>query len=374
MKEILEQTIQLRHELHAYPEVSLKEKETKKRLMNFIKSNSDLTVYDQGDWFYAYYEAGDPSVKTIAFRADFDALPLSENLDCEYSSKNPGVSHKCGHDGHSAALAGLALFVWKNRPKVNIYFIFQHGEEIGMGGYPCAEFLKTTNCEAIYAFHNRSGYPAKAIIYRDGLTQCASKGLTISLQGATAHASQPEDGRNPAFAIAELIDYSKEVANPENFEELVLCTLIHAQIGEKNFGIAAGNASISFTIRANREDDMNQIEDLLKEKAETLAKRDHLQCEYTITDPFPETKNHSVEIDRIKRAAERLRLERIEMEEAWRASEDFGYYTKQIPGAIFYIGNGTDYPQLHTFSYDFPDEIIETALLMYQELIKEWEV
>ena len=142
----------LRHELHAHPELSINERETKRRLMNFIEENTRLAVVDCGKWFYAsrYVEG----TKGIAFRADMDALPMDEFINLPYGSQNPGVAHKCGHDGHCAALCGLALELDKIELTRSVYLIFQHAEETGQGARECAGFLRERSISSIYAFHN----------------------------------------------------------------------------------------------------------------------------------------------------------------------------------------------------------------------------
>ena len=310
----------------------------------------------------------------IAFRADMDALPIPEGdaVPKDHASLHPGVSHKCGHDGHCAALAGFALEVWQKQPSVNVCFLFQHAEETGQGGRECAEFLADTGCTAVYAVHNLSGYPENSIICRRGLTQCASRGLTLYFHGRASHASQPEDGLSPAGVISQMVPYSQSLLHSHIFQEKVLCTVIHMHMGEKDFGIAPGAGEISFTIRANLESDLELLEQLLREKAAGLATADGLTLEYQITDPFPETRNHDSAITVVEQAAKRLGKERIRLPEPWRASEDFGYYTKKCPGAIFYVGNGTDYAPLHSTDYDFNDRILETIVDMYLEILAEY--
>ena len=192
----LEKITDLRHKLHSHAELSLQESETKRILMDFISENTSLEVFDMGDWFYAFKDGqGD---NPIAFRADMDALPIPETIELDYSSQNEGVSHKCGHDGHSAALCGLALELDSMEGTRPVYLIFQHAEEIGVGGKVCSELLQEKDITEVYAFHNRSGYPEGSVVYRRGLAQPASEGLTIKLTGARSHASDPEQGRNPS--------------------------------------------------------------------------------------------------------------------------------------------------------------------------------
>lgn len=366
--------ISLRHLLHANPELSMQEINTRHFLIDFLKKYTRLEIREYGHWFCALYHAPVPSAPMIAFRADMDALPIPEGdaVPKDHASLHPGVSHKCGHDGHCAALAGFALEVWQKQPSVNVCFLFQHAEETGQGGRECAEFLADTGCTAVYAVHNLSGYPENSIICRRGLTQCASRGLTLYFHGQASHASQPEDGLSPAGVISQMVPYSQNLLHSHIFREKVLCTVIHMHMGEKDFGIAPGEGEISFTIRANLESDLELLEQLLREKAAGLAATDGLTLEYQITDPFPETRNHDSAITVVEQAAKRLGIERIRLPEPWRASEDFGYYTKKCPGAIFYVGNGTDYAPLHSTDYDFNDRILETIVDMYLEILAEY--
>lgn len=364
----LEKTIDLRHKLHTCPEPAMQETQTKKILMDFLQKNTKLELTDCGHWFYAFYRSPNPNADTLAFRADFDALPIPETCKLPYLSRNPEFGHKCGHDGHSAALAGFALEINERETDKNICFLFQHAEETGEGAQECVRLLSEKPVSRIFAAHNRSGYPEGSIIYRKGLTQCASKGLTIRFTGQTAHASQPEDGKNPAFAIASLITYVQTLPASDCFEEMVLCTIVHAEIGRKDFGISADRGEVSMTLRANREAELEKLEGLIRKKADSLAGKESLFVEFAIADPFPETRNDDSCIHMVEHAALRLGKPTFTMPQPWRASEDFGYYTKICPGAIFYVGNGEEYPPVHTGDYDFNDRILETIVDMFLEL------
>ena len=200
----LSKIVNLRHELHMHPELSMEEKLTAARIKNFLGRNTNLSIVNRGEWFYAF-KKGKSGETRIAFRADMDALPIAEDEALSYHSKNPGVSHKCGHDGHCAALCGLALELDGRETEADIYLIFQPGEETGSGAVLCRELIKEEGIQRIFAFHNLSGYPEGSIVYRPGLTQPASEGLKICFHGKTSHASAPEDGNNPSEAVANVI-------------------------------------------------------------------------------------------------------------------------------------------------------------------------
>ncbi|MCI8453265.1 MAG: amidohydrolase [Lachnospiraceae bacterium] len=367
-REIVEKITRLRHELHADPELSMQERRTKQRLMEFIKDNTALSVVDCGLWFYAYYPCGQEDAERIAFRADFDALPMEEGLALPYGSKNKGVSHKCGHDGHSAALAGLAMEIDRRGAKRDVYFIFQHAEEIGAGGAACAALLIEKGISRVYAFHNISGYPQGSIVLKEGVAQCTSKGFTVRMTGSPAHASQPKDGKNPAAALARLVLFTEAKASKKEYAGFVLNTVVQVDVGSRNFGIAASDGSVSMTMRADYEADLRRLETAIRAEALRLAGEEGLTVSFSEQDFFPETVNDPGAVAAVRKAAARCGFPVVSMECSFRASEDFGYYLKVCPGAIFYIGNGEAYPPIHTKEYDFNDAVLETAAELFAAL------
>ena len=373
MNEITEVAVtQLRHELHHHPELSLHEDWTKKHLMDFIRTYTDFEAEDRGAWFYAVRHAAekDKAKDPIAFRADFDALPIRETSGVSYASACDGRSHACGHDGHSAALCGLAMELTRKLLHRDVYLIFQYGEEIGAGGKECAKLIGEKGISEVYAFHNLSGYPEGAVVVREGLTQPASRGLTIHLEGKTSHASNPEQGRNPSLAIAELVVYLNTLLSKPH-KGMVLGTVVNIDVGTKDFGVSAGSGELSVTLRAEYEDELDALEKDMRDQTEILCGQYGLTPSYVIADPFPETKNDPECLAKVRRAAAGLGLPVIEMKELWRASEDFGYYTKACPGAIFYLGNGETYAPLHTSGYDFNDSNLGRALDMVRAILDE---
>lgn len=361
-KENLRKITKLRRELHAHPELSLHEGWTKRRLMDFIEEETTGAVVDCGRWFYAarYVEG----TQGVAFRADMDALPLPETRNLPWGSQFPGVSHKCGHDGHCAVLCGLALELERLNCPRSIYLIFQHAEEIGRGGQECSELLEERDIAEVYAFHNRSGWPEGTLVLHPGLCQYASRGLTVWMTGHPSHASEPERGKNPVFALAALTSHI------EGLSGNVLCSIVNLRVGKKDFGISPGEGEISMTIRGESEAEVDAFEAQVRERAQELATAQGLTVNFQVSDPFPETISDGACVQRAERAARRLGKVPVSMT-PWRASEDFGWYTRRRPGAILYLGNGTDWPDLHTLDYDFNDAILEPAVDLFLEIYKE---
>ncbi|MBR2743391.1 MAG: amidohydrolase [Clostridia bacterium] len=368
MNEIaLKKITELRRALHKHPELSMHEKNTMETLRRFISGNTSLEIIDRGDWFYAYKQGADASAPSAAFRTDTDALPMREAPGLPYASVNEGAAHKCGHDGHCAAMCAVALMLDAASVKRDVYLIFQHAEETGQGGAVCSNLIREKNIGEVYAFHNLSGYPEGHILLRRGLTQPSSEGLTLKLTGRPSHASAPECGINPAMAISRVALYSQALMN-EAHEGAFMCTVVGISAGRGDFGVSPGYGELKITLRAELEHELKAGEEALIQYAREEAEREGLIFESVVSDYFPETKNDPSCADRVARAAKKLGLPVTVMEKMWLASEDFGYYLKECPGAIFYIGNGEDYPPLHTEEYDFNDNLIPLAADIFFEL------
>ena len=391
-KDNLIKITELRHALHRIAELSMKERETARLLRDFLRRNTRFQVVDRGGWFYAVRKgtnfgeqagedqpggsrpgdelpSGDrPGGRRIAFRADMDALPIAEDETLSYHSVNAGVSHKCGHDGHCAALCGLALELDERETDADVYLIFQPGEETGSGAVLCRELIRQEKISRIHAFHNLSGYPEGSVVYRPGLTQPASEGVRLYFAGKASHASAPEDGRNPSELIARVILRAAELSEDQS-AGMMLCTVTGVRLGAGDFGISPGDGELSMTLRAEEESRMKRLEKQILAFAAKEGQQCGIGVSASVHDYFPETRNDDACLTAVVEAAEEQGLTVIRMEQMWRASEDFGWYLKECPGAIFYIGSGEEHPPLHTAEYDFNDRILETAADLFAALV-----
>ena len=361
--------VELRHALHAHPELSNHESWTKAYLIDFLRQNATrLEIIDKGKWFYAAYRAG-AKRPGVAFRADFDAVPVADELDVPYVSTIPGVGHKCGHDGHSASLAALALEVDQKGTDKNVFFLFQHAEETGDGAKICTELFREEQVDEIFGFHNRPGIPLGTVQVLDGTVYCGSEGVILDFKGVPSHASTPELGRNPAYAISDIIQRLPQLQEPGQYQGLVLATIIQVDVGERAFGTQASRGKLLLTIRGEYEEDLRRLQDELEALARERAAACGLGLEISYCDVFPNTVSHPGSNEKIRAVCRELGIPVQEMPGPYRGSEDFGHYTKAIPGAFFEIGSGELCPDLHTVGMDFPDAIIGTAVDIFQGLI-----
>lgn len=338
--------------------------------MDFLRKHTSLELMDQGRWFYALYRSG-ADRRNIAFRAEFDALPIDETIELPYGSQFPGVAHKCGHDGHSACLAGLALEVNKYGANQNVYFVFQHAEETVEGAIECAPLMTEAGIAEVFAYHNVPGLPENLITLIDGTACCGSVGMIIHFKGIPAHASQPEDGRNPCFAIADLIGQIPALTEPSQYKGLVLCTVIGMDAGQEAFGMAASEGRLLLTIRSHFDQDLEELRQSIEHKTGERAAQYGLEYAISFRDRVPATVNHRESTDKIRRAAKRLGLGVLEVDKPIRGSEDFAWFLKQTRGAMCGVGLGVDRAPIHTGQFDFNDAIIPAVVDLFRALLDE---
>lgn len=289
-----------------------------------------------------------------------------------YASENRGVAHKCGHDGHSAALCALAAEIDRHGCRSDILFLFQHAEETGCGAPVCQKMITDEKPDIIFGWHNMPGFPAGSVAVHDGTAAFASRGLVLSFFGKSSHASQPENGHNPARAISKLIIDIPELTAREDHRGIVMATVVCVRIGEEAFGTNAGFGQLMLTIRAEFESELDALDAEICARARAYARQDGItNVEVQYRDSFPETRNTPDAVAAVRKARLECGLPEARWDEPFRSSEDFGCYTKLTSGALFYIGCGTRHAKLHTREYDFNDEIIEPAVDMMFRLAQD---
>lgn len=350
--------IELRQQLHRIAEPSMQEYKTKALLMEFLHEHTGLEVVDCGSWFYALHK-GDGSQGPIAFRADFDAVVCQDGC----------ARHLCGHDGHSAILAGLGLALEGRETTRDAYLIFQPGEETGQGAVLCSQLLVENNIEEVYGMHNLPGFEENTVLLAEGTFACASTGMEISLVGTPAHAAYPEQGKNPALLIAEIIAYLQQlIAVPH--QGIVLGTVIGVELGSRSYGVSAAKGVLRLTLRAEHQDEYDSLINCIKNKALQGAAEQGLECSISFIEPFPATVNAGASVQKLKVAADSLGVKNAFLQEPMRWSEDFGYYLQKTRGAFFGMGCGEQHAGLHTATYEFNDAIIEAAVDLFIKLVE----
>lgn len=369
--------LQLRHQLHQNPELSGQEYQTAQIISQTLRALKPDQIWENigQTGIVALFDSGHTG-PMLLFRAELDALPIQEINDFPYRSINPGISHKCGHDGHSTILIGLAQELAQQRPvKGAVLLLFQPAEETGAGAKAMLEDPSWKNIpkpDLVFALHNLPGSPLGNIILKDGAISASVRSMIIKLQGKTAHAAEPENGHNPALPIAKMLQHFDQLSNNElDRSDFCVITPVHIKVGEKAYGVAAGYGEIHLTIRTWTETQMQVLIRQLKEIIEREVQGQSLQFEIDWTDIFVGNSNDSQAAELVRLAAKQLNYQVEEKIHPLKWGEDFGYFTQRFPGAFMGLGAGENCPALHNPDYDFPDELLDYGVQLFIAIINQ---
>ena len=371
MKKIQE----LRKQLHQHPELSGHETQTAARICSFLEEHTSANLLKGigGEGVAAVFECSD-SGPVLLFRCELDALPIEEPNAFPHRSSVKGVSHKCGHDGHMAIVAGLGLWLeQQDLGQGKVILLFQPAEETGAGAAAVLEdprfrALKPDYC---FALHNLPGEPLHQIIKIDGYFSATVQSVAIYLQGKQSHASEPEKGINPALGLAELVQQLAFCTVPEpEREDFALLTPVHLKLGELAYGISAGSGELHYTLRTWTEEEMERLKKRLLKAVESICHKHQLTYSTDWFDYFPATRNDSRNNSFIEKAAAAKGFDLKERPQPYKFGEDFSWFSREYSSAMFGLGAGTTSPALHHADYDFPDELLETGIRMFAGIVE----
>ncbi|HHX03902.1 MAG TPA: M20/M25/M40 family metallo-hydrolase [Tissierellia bacterium] len=366
---LIDKIVDFRRELHANPEASMKEVQTRRRIKEFLQANAPgIKIVEKDRWLYGLHDEG--AEETYLFRADFDAILHEDG----------STFHGCGHDGHTAILAGLASKLDGETLGRNIVFLFQHAEETGEGAIETVPVIEEAQVDKAFALHGMSGLELGKISFRAGTNFCASTGFLIQMKGLQSHASEPEKGNNPAYlmaALTQLVEPLKEFNgftprtwNGIEFKNLVMATLVYQRLGEKAFGVSPSTAEMGLTLRAYYEAEIDQLIVAIEEFVKTEAEKKGLTVDFEQLERFPETASDEALVEKIQPLMDQWGFRWTLQEEAMRGSEDFGHIAKLVPSIYFLLGLGEDSPPMHNVAFEFKDEVIPIGLDLFEKIAR----
>jgi amidohydrolase len=356
LEERYDQMVEIRRYLHQFPEVSFKEFHTAAYIADFYK---DLGIAFQanvgGNGIVAKISGARPG-KTVALRADFDALPIQDEKEVEYKSKVPGVMHACGHDGHTATLLVLAkcLNELKEELEGTVVFIHQHAEEYAPGG---AIAMINDGClegvDVIFGTHLWSGVPVGTIQYRVGPVMAAADRFTLKVQGSGGHGAQPHKTKDAVVTASQLVLNLQQIVsrrvNPIDPAVISVGTFV----AENAFNVIADSARLEGTVRTFNDEVRDQIEEEINVVAASTCALNGSAYEYAFHRGYPAVVNHKEETDYLVKVAAAVKeVEAVEETEPHMGGEDFAYYLRHVKGTFFFTGAKpegveTAYPHHH---------------------------
>jgi len=366
--------VQFRRDLHRHPELSGREAGTSRRVVEFVASFDPDEILEDigGHGLRASWNLGDGGPE-IAIRCELDALPIAEINRFPHASVAAGVSHKCGHDGHMAIVAGLAAWL-ATRPfnSGSVSLLFQAAEENGEGAKAMLKDPKLAGFspDYIFALHNLPGYPLHEVLVVWRQFSATVLSLAIHFLGVTAHAAHPETGRNPSLAISEAMLAIQQLARPDPADpSFALVTPVYTRIGAPDYGIAAAEGELHLTLRTWSEQVLQTLLDSITGIVAGLCEKHGLTHTSAQFDYFPAVVNDDDCNGMIMAAAGKLGYAARELPGPMRFGEDFGFFTQSTRGAMFGLGAGLDTPPLHSQSYDFPDALLETGTALFKGIV-----
>ncbi|UOQ43500.1 amidohydrolase [Halobacillus salinarum] len=362
-----ENMVKTRRYLHQHPEVSFQETETAEFIANtYDKLGIPYESKVGGNGVVATLKGGRPG-KTVALRADFDALPIQEENEVSYKSKRDGAMHACGHDGHTAALLGLAeaILPFKEDLPGTIIFLHQHAEEYAPGGAkPMIEAGALEKVDAVFGSHLWATTPFGTIETSKGPFMAGADRFEIIVKGKGGHGAQPHETKDAIVIAAQLITSLQQIVsrriNPLDTAVLTVGTI---EAGH-SFNIIADTAKLVGTVRTFDA----QVQEAIIKEIENITKgvctASGADYDYRYEKGYPPVINHEKEagfiLEHTQKADSALTTREVE---PVMAGEDFAYYLMEKPGAFFFTGAnipGHDYPHHHP-KFDFDERAMPHA-------------
>ncbi|MBG9980313.1 amidohydrolase [Facklamia lactis] len=357
LKDKEEQIIEIRRYLHEHPELSFQEKNTAKYIADFYQDKeADVRTGVGGNGVVVTIDSGNPG-KTIAIRADFDALPIQEDSGEPFSSKVEGVMHACGHDGHTAymLILGETLIEMKDQLKGKIVILHQHAEEVAPGGAkPMIADGALDGVDHVFGIHIISDLETCKIVYCPGNFQTGRANFHVKIQGVGGHASSPHTAKDAivagAYFVTEVQSIVSRSLNPFETGSITIGNFD----GKGSGNVIKDSVEITGDVRAMSENVREVIEREIRAKLEGMAASFGVTYELNYENDYPVLHN-----DEETTAFVAHVLTNTEIEEATGVeeigpippSEDFAYYAQERPACFFNVGgmvkDGEVYPHHH---------------------------
>ena len=343
-KEYASEFIEIRHHLHANPELSYQEFETSKFIQNKLSEFGIPHEIKATTGVVGLIKGKNPASRVFAIRADIDALPIVEENDVPYRSTRKGIMHACGHDVHTTCLLGAAKILneLKNDWQGTVKLIFQPGEEKNPGGasYMIKEgVLENPRPSGIVAMHVHTGMPVGKTSFRSGKVMASADELYFTIKGKGGHAASPHLCVDPILIASQLIISLQQVVsrNSNPFDPSVLS--ITSFQGGATTNVIPNEVKLMGTFRAMDEKWRAAAHQLIEKISKELVHSMGGEIDLHIDKGYPAVINNDELNESVKSAAaEFLGPQNVQETELRMGAEDFGYYAQQIPACFYRVG------------------------------------
>jgi len=364
-----QQLIAWRRELHQYPELSLQEFETTRRIRQWLENAGlRLLPYDLPTGVVVEIGAGE---KVIALRGDIDALPIDEASGVPFSSKNPGIMHACGHDLHTTVMLGAALLLKENEHRLagRVRILFQPAEENFGGAKRLISAGVLDGVSAIFGMHNEPGLPVGVFATRAGPFYANVDRFVISVKGKGAHAARPHEGNDAILLASQLVNALQSVAsrNVNTLDSVVLSVTRIA--GGNTWNVLPETVELEGTLRTHDVEVQQQVKTRVNEIAAGLGQAFGAEIAVSWYDGPTALVNDARWAAFAHDVADRVGYE-THYAGLHMGGEDFAVYLQHTPGAFVSIGSASEFG-LHHPAFNPDEESMEGAARYFALLAEE---
>jgi len=351
-----DQMVEWRRHLHQHPELSFEEVETPKMIAAILESYGIEVRTNVGGRGVVGTIRGAKPGKTIALRADFDALPIQDEKDVPYKSTVPGVMHACGHDGHTATLLAVAKVLSENRENLagNVVLLHQHAEEKFPGG---ASAMIADGCldgvDYVFGTHLAAQSPVGTYLYKSGYSMAAADGFEIKILGKGGHGASPHQTIDSVAIGAQIVSQLQQIVSRRiDPQKSAVVTIGSFHAGNAG-NVIADSAILTGTVRTFDPEVRSFIEEEFKHIVKSICESFHADCKIQYQYGYPAVYNHEEETEIFTNVIKSGLDEKMLVEmPAIMGSEDFSYYLEKKPGMYFHTGAqneeiGANYPHHH---------------------------
>ena len=371
LEERKDEMIAIQRYLHQYPELSFQEEKTARYIADFYKGKDVEIATNVGNGYGIVVTIkGDKPGKTIGLRADFDALPIQEETDLPFKSKNDGIMHACGHDGHTAYLLVLAdcLIQLKSEIHGTIKIIHQHAEETPPGGAKSImESGLLDDLDAVFGIHLMPSMPTGTIGIRSEHFMAGRSFFKLKIQGVGGHGSSPHQANDAIVAGSYFVTAAQTIISRRlNPFDMGVVT-IGSFDGKGSFNVIKDSVVLEGDIRYMTVENQQLIQKEVHRLVKGLEEMFGVRCELDYTVDYPPLYNDPEITSFVQSSLETMDdpdIKEIIENPMMPASEDFAYYLQKIPGCYFNIGccpKGVEKPY---FNHHPKFDIDEDALLV----------
>jgi amidohydrolase len=354
--------VEWRRDFHRHPELAFEEQRTSAVVRAFLESTGIEVRACGRTGLRGVLRGGRPG-RTVALRADMDALPVAEIADHDYRSENPGVMHACGHDGHMAILMGAAKILARRRDTLpgNVVFLFQPAEEKLPGGAPSMIADGALDgVDRIFGIHLWQPEPTGVVGLRAGALMAQADNFEVVVQGRGGHASQPQATVDPVVVASHVVVAAQTIAsrftNP--LEPVVVSfTTVH---GGQIHNIIPDTVKMTGTVRTLDLETQRTVRRRLAEVCEDTCRLFGATAEFTYIEGYPPLINDAASVDLVSRVAAReMGSDSVKTMAPVMGGEDFAYYLQRVPGAfaLLGMGNGRPHPH-HSARFDIDENVL----------------